>query len=134
VGRSISDYGPEAEKIVNKGGRGVKNAGRGILVVPAVLSGGRRAAKCPRAELATVLWMRGMRKSGVKVTTRIAKAAMKLNVRQLYVGDSTAQDFKASSGWMKRFMDGTLPYHVAPPQRQCDQECRAADATRGGFH
>jgi hypothetical protein len=122
VGRSISNYCPGAEKIVNKGERGVKAAGRGNLVVPAVLSG-RRAAKYPCAELSTVLWMRHMRTSGIKVTTRIAKAAMKLKVRQLYVGDTTAQDFKASSGWIKRFM---ARFHITWRRRRNDNATKSA--------
>lgn len=103
VGHSISAYGPDVEKIVNKGGRGVKAPGRNCLVIPAVLMG-RKLAKYPLAEQQTVMWMRARRKKGIKLTTRIAKAAMKLNVRRMYADDDSSLGFKASSGWMKRFM------------------------------
>ena len=94
--RSISDYRPGSGVVVNKGGRGVKAAGRGHLVIPDTFAG-RRPAKYPDAEKATVKWMRRGRKKGTKITPRITKAAMRRFVRQKY---PTAVGFKASSGWI----------------------------------
>jgi hypothetical protein len=99
VGRPIADYTPGANIVINKGGRGVKAAGRGVLATTA-----RREAKYPLAESKTVDWMRGKRKKGIKLTTRIVKGAMKKHVLEVYGGQPQVQAFKASAGWMKRFM------------------------------
>ena len=105
LGRPIADYAPGASKVVNKGGRGVKAAGRGAKAVPAKLTN-RRRAKYPLAELDTytVAWMRRKRKCGTKLTTRLVKGAMKNHVRKGHPDNAEAKAFKASAGWMKRFM------------------------------
>jgi hypothetical protein len=48
--------------------------------------------------------MRGKRRKGIKLTTRIVKGAMKKHVLEVYGGQPQVQAFKASAGWMKRFM------------------------------
>jgi hypothetical protein len=48
--------------------------------------------------------MRGKRKKGIKLSTRIVKGAMRRNVLELFSGQPLVQAFKASPGWMKQFM------------------------------
>jgi hypothetical protein len=62
---------------------------------------GRRSAKYPLAENQTITWCREQRKKGNKLTTRIVRVKMAACVKNHY-GPNTG--FKASSGWMKRFM------------------------------
>ena len=103
VGRPISDFSPTASKIIHKGGRGVKVPGRGVYVIPREITG-RRSAKYPAAEQMTLLWVKGMRTQGKKVTSRLIKAKMRVSVRHHNRGDESALAFKASAGWLKRFM------------------------------
>lgn len=100
--RAIADYAPGSDKVKHKGGRGKKACGRGVLVARKI--NGRRAAKYPEAEYQTVLWVKRMRGKGKKVTSRLTKARMRLHVRQQHPDDVSALVFKASSGWLKRFM------------------------------
>jgi hypothetical protein len=99
VGRPIADYAPSALcKIINKGGRGKKAAGRAVFHV---LLNGRRGAKYPAAETQTILWCREQRKKGNKLTTRIMRVKM-MQCTAHHYGEGTG--FKASAGWVKRFM------------------------------
>jgi hypothetical protein len=100
--RPIADYVPGSDKVKNKGGSGKKVLGRGMLVKRNI--NGRRAAKYPNAENQTMLWVKRMRGKGTKVTSRLTKAKMRLHVRQHHPGDAAALVFKASAGWLKRFM------------------------------
>lgn len=102
VARPIEDYAPGKDKVKNMGGRGKKAASRQHLVMPAVLTG-RRPVKSVDAEAATLAWMRVKRTKGIKLTSRIIKSAMKIKVR-LSANSDVAKVFKASTGWMKRFM------------------------------
>jgi hypothetical protein len=95
VGRPISDF---IRKIRYKGGRGKRAAGRRVF---SIILFGRRVAKYPLAEEQTILWCRKQRKQGHKLTTRVARIKMFQCVKHHY-GEDTG--FKASAGWMKRFM------------------------------
>jgi hypothetical protein len=105
VKRKIADFAPHAAKIIHRGGRGCRAPGRGIKVRNIT---GRRRARYPEAEEEAVAWMRDKRERGIKITARILKGAMKGFVRTLNpqgsAGHGAALAFKASSGWMKRFM------------------------------
>jgi hypothetical protein len=93
---NIADYA-NGKKPKNKGGRGKRAPGRGLYrqKLP-----GRRACKYPLSEEQTLVWCRALRKRGSKLTTRLVRAKMLFFTRNHY-GDVP---FKASGGWMKRFM------------------------------
>jgi hypothetical protein len=57
--------------------------------------------KYPLAETQTIRWCRDQRRKGIKITTRIVRSKMVVCVRN-HCGVDTG--FKASAGWMKRFM------------------------------
>ena len=81
----------------NKGRRGRRAPGRHIK---ALTLAGRRKAKYPTAEAATITWVRDQRAAGIKVTTRLVRQKMLREVNKR----NGAVLFKASPGWVKRFM------------------------------
>jgi hypothetical protein len=89
----------------NKGGRGHKAPGRGVFHFSLL---GRRPAKFPEAEERLIGYIREQRKQGHAVRTRQVRAKMLEFVAAVNVGHrplrKDEKEFKASAGWMKRFM------------------------------
>ena len=95
--RCIADFAPGAVPKKNKGRRGRRAPGRHIK---ALTLAGRRKAKYPTAEAATITWVRDQRAAGIKVTTRLVLQKM---LREVNNRNGTVL-FMASPGWVKRFM------------------------------
>ena len=98
-GHKISEYAPGC-KPINKGGRGKRAPGRGVKHL---ILRGRQGAKYKESEEHLIRWCRAQRKRGAKLTTRLVRAQMFFFTRNLYPL-SARINFKASAGWMKRFM------------------------------
>ena len=100
---SISDYLHGAPK--SKGGRGKQAPGRYVF---STLKG-RRNAKFLAAEQQLFRWFADVRKKGGRVTTKRLRQKMRVFVREHYVDENNslhaaAKRFKASAGWIKRFL------------------------------
>jgi hypothetical protein len=84
----------------HKGGRGKKKRARARRV------GEVRGAKYPQEERTVLAWIQSLRSQGLRVKARMVRAHMRVEVedsRPLVVGPRY-RPFKASSGWLKRFM------------------------------
>lgn len=102
----------------NKGGRGKKTLGRYVFK-----AGKRRPAKFVNAESACLEWLKKQRMKGLLVQSKTLRKYMIRQVRRFH-SDSTGYDrFKASAGWLKRFM----ARHKLTWRRRNDNALKSAD-------
>jgi hypothetical protein len=96
LGRTINDF---VQRPKQKGGRGKKTAGRYILRLV-----NRRPAKFEQAEANCITWLRKQRDNGLVVTSKTMRKYMVQQVRDIHGSVQGHANFKASQGWLKRFM------------------------------
>jgi hypothetical protein len=96
LGCSIAEY---FQLPTNKGGRGRKTVGRYIRKLCE-----RRAAKYELAEGKCIIWLRQQRKKGLRVSSKTLRKYMIKQVHKLHQDSPNYLHFKASQGWLKRFM------------------------------
>jgi hypothetical protein len=98
---TIADFAPDVE-VPQRGGRGKRAPGKATF---SVALPGRRPAKYVLAETQTIEWCRLQRRiKKNKVTTRLLRIHMLKAMRHHYPGGLGSATFKASGGWLKRFM------------------------------
>ena len=88
----------EAQQARAKGGAGVRAPGRGAFVLR-----GRRPAEFEKAEAQLIIWCRQVRKDGKRLGSQAVRREMR-KFASAHYGEA-AKSFKASRGWLKRFMN-----------------------------
>lgn len=96
LGMSIAEF---MERPRNKGGRGKKTPGRFVK-----RAGVRREAKYKNAEASCIEWIRKQRGKGLIVQAKTLRKYMIRQVRKQHADVPGFDRFKASAGWLKRFM------------------------------
>jgi hypothetical protein len=107
VGEPIYNFAPgltvrtQESAQLRKGGRGKKAPGKDMYSFSLC---GRKCAKFAKSEAQLIVWCRDLRKKGTRLTPRMVQPQMRSFVRTHDADTPGASKFKASKGWMKRFM------------------------------